>query len=181
MDSTLTSAITTIIILVPAYAVAGYFRKKGWLQNKKIIFVGKQQLVFACVSLAVATFSAMIFFAKTRNIFSFSSVALIIFALVLILLRWVVAATIPLVLSMVTTWVGEVGLTASLHLSWYTSLAFILPLIATLFLISIKDDEMLLKKPWNKVESILRKQGASVAEIDKFKEYWQQKSKSSLP
>lgn len=171
------AVIETSVILVVAYLVTRYIRKHNWLQSKKLIFVGNQQYIFVYILLLIAIVGAIFFVGIHPNIFSISTLLLLVTAFILSLFKKPIIPMICSFLSLFTIWVGEFGLVNSVSFTWYISLTFLPALIVLLPFISTLDDNNLLKKSWFDAENSLLRAGASKTEIEKFKEYWNENQK----
>lgn len=160
--------------MVGALIVTRYFRKKGWFQDKRLVFVGNNQIIFVYLLLSIV--GLVYAFELVRNyrleiLMALISVLLSIYTTILRKLIW-------------TAGFFATGL-VSIWLSGYkmdyipSIILLVISMYLFFFWVSILWDNSELNKPWLEVEQTLRRLGSSQAEIEKFQIYWQSNQKTS--
>ena len=171
-----TLALAFTITITPLIFVFLVKRSKWFAKkNKEWVFVGNDIYKIVIFLLLVPILASVIFFIRETNLFSLATVLLLLFAAWFIRLRRAILVGIPIILSFITVWMAEAGgkLQSEVLLHWDSGSVLILGGIIIVFLIVIKQENNVLKKPWDEVEKFLIKYHRT-NEKDRFREAWEQ-------
>lgn len=87
MKNILTGFSISLLIIVVNIAVF-YAKKKGWLQSKKLIFVGTEQFIFVYILLGISITTAVLAIPHHNSIFSYTTLLLLFLTFVLSVLNY---------------------------------------------------------------------------------------------
>lgn len=157
---------------IAATLAAAYIRKKNIFQDRRLIFVGNQQILILYTLLFVLLISSLIRLFETPSILLLLGVALLGMSLLFTKLN-------SLFLSSITFFSGAIIYILNTYQKNdpVSILIFVVIIYVSFIFLSLFGDNRELKKSWSEVEADLMRAGSSQTEIEVFKNYWEKNKK----